>query len=146
MIVIDGVDTWVKTLSADLAPVIQAGLIGVAKATEGFIAPYPTAHAHGNPWYERGYGPKYRRKNGRITGRKTSEMLGRRWQVASAGRMRVALTNSASYAESVHSSDDQARVHANTGWKTDTDARDWIESRSLAEELIGTAIRRRLQG
>jgi hypothetical protein len=73
-----------------------------------------------NTWYERGYGPKWVRKDGTVNGRKTSELLGRSW----SREVRVdddviegILGNSASYTRYVHGRE-QADFHARRGWMT----------------------------
>jgi hypothetical protein len=81
--------------------------------------------AHGR-WYERGWGSKYRRLDGVITGKKTSEVLRAQWSTKSRdkGLTRV-VGNSASYAPWVHAAEEvngkgpQASFHKRRGWKTD---------------------------
>lgn len=130
-------DQWSTTLGRDIAPAISVGLLGVAKLAENIIGPYPPAPTpSGDTWYERGYGPKRRRKDGSITGRKTSEMLGRRWTIASRSRMIVVLMNTASYAANVHDSDEQSAVMQAIGWKTDADADRQITPADIQDVMI----------
>jgi len=71
-----------------------------------------------NTWYQRGYGPKWARKDGSVGGRKTSETLGRRWTIASeASGLRQVIGNNASYGIDVQG-EKQAHFHAARGWKT----------------------------
>lgn len=139
-------DQWSTTLGRDIAPAISVGLLGVAKLAENIVAPYPPAPTpSGDTWYERGYGPKRRRKDGSITGRKTSEMLGRRWSVMSRSRMVVVLMNTASYAANVHGKEDQSKVMQAIGWKTEADADRQITPGQIADVMI-TPIVHLLQG
>ena len=72
-------------------------------------------------WYERGYGPRWRRKRGGgIGGRKTSQFLNRSWAVEPRGVNEVLLTNRATYTKWVHLNQYQTNVHQRTGWVTDT--------------------------
>jgi hypothetical protein len=71
-----------------------------------------------NTWYERGYGPKWVRKDGTVNGRKTSRFLGRHWTQevhVRGGDLEGTLGNSASYAPEVHGRE-QASFHAERGW------------------------------
>ncbi|KPL90764.1 hypothetical protein [Herpetosiphon geysericola] len=130
-------DQWSTALGRDLAPAINVGLLGVGKLAENIVAPYPPAPSpSGDTWYERGYGPKRRRKDGSVTGRKTSEMLGRRWTIASRSRMVVVLMNTASYAANVHDSEEQSAVMQAIGWKTDADADREITPGQIEDVMI----------
>ena len=86
-------------------------------------APSTAANTPGNPtgrWYERGYGPRWSRKDGSWGGRKTSETLSKRWTTAErAGGLQQVLGNNASYAPYVHDAEEQAGFHGDRGWKTD---------------------------
>ena len=103
-------------------PALMAGALHI----KGKIAKYPPhsiANSPGNPtgkWYERGYGPRWSRKDGSMGGRKTSETLGRKWTTAerNAGLTQV-LGNNASYAPYVHDAEEQAGFHGDRGWLTD---------------------------
>lgn len=85
---------------------------------------YPPATEANSPtrrrWYERGYGPRWRRANGSIGGRRTSETLGRKWATEVRERGRVgAVGNNASYARYVHSHKLQPFYHRRRGWRSD---------------------------
>lgn len=107
---------------------------------KAYIAEYPPASGANSPgqrrWYERGYGPKWTRKDGSVGGSRTSEALGRRWTVKSEP-MSVTVGNNASYAPFVQSAEKQASVHKRHGWRTDEQAiaemQPKIESMALAE-------------
>ena len=138
--VITGVNEWIGILSADLQPAFKAITMGIAAEVQNVLAPYPPAPAAGNPWYERGFGTKYRRKDGRITGRRTSEMMERKWSIISRSAMKAVLMNKASYSGWVHDSDDQTSRHAATGWQTDQTAADIIERSGIAQRIAEEAI------
>ena len=103
----------------------KRGLKAGALHVKGKIAKYPPstiANSPGRPggWYERGWGSRYKRLDGVVTGKKTSETLGRRW---TTGEKNAGLTqivgNNASYAPYVQSKEKQARFHKARGWLTD---------------------------
>ena len=104
----------------------KRGLKAGALHVKGKIDEYPpstTANSPGNPtgrWYERGWGSRYKRLDGVVTGKKTSETLGRKWTTAeqNAGLTQV-IGNNASYAPYVHDAEEQAKIHGDRGWKTD---------------------------
>lgn len=102
----------------------KRGLKAGALYIKGKIAIYPPSSEANTPnqrrWYERGYGPKWMRKDGSIGGKKTSQTLGRRWTMESqnAGLTQV-VGNNATYAPYVQSAEKQASFHAARGWKTD---------------------------
>ena len=74
-----------------------------------------------NSWYQRGYGPKWARKDGTIGGRMTSEKLGSQWNVKVGGTGRVIegiVGNRASYGPAVQDRERQAWYHARRKWPT----------------------------
>jgi hypothetical protein len=105
----------------------KRGLKAGAEHIEGTIKEYPRKTMANNPdnptgrWYERGYGPRWKRKRKQgIGGRKTSETLRAQWSTKSrAGGLQQVIGNSASYSKYVHSEEDQAGFHGDRGWKTD---------------------------
>ena len=103
----------------------KRGLKTGAEHIEGTIKEYAPKSAANVPkshgrWYERGWGSKYRRLDGVITGKKTSETLRTGWSTKSrnSGLTQVIGTN-VSYAPYVQSKEKQARFHKARGWKTD---------------------------
>ena len=100
---------------------LKAGAVHV-KGTIKEYAPKSSANvpkSHGR-WYERGWGSRYKRLDGVVTGRKTSETLGRKWAIGErAGGLQQVIGNNASYAEFVHDEEEQAKIHGDRGWKTD---------------------------
>jgi hypothetical protein len=140
-----GIDPWVSGLSTSLDPAFRAMTTGVAAELQDVLAPYPPAPTPGNPWYERGYGTKYRRRDGRITGRKTSESLGRSWSIASRSARVAVLMNKASYGAWVHDSESQTSRHERTGWQTEETAADALHRSGAIEEIAEAAIRKVLK-
>lgn len=121
---IEGLDRVLKKIKTveELKPVtdaLQAGAVHV----KGKIAQYPPASEANDPsrqrWYERGYGPKWRTRDGSIAGKKTSETLGRKWTTASRNRgLTQIVGNNVSYGPFVQDKDRQAWFHRERGWKT----------------------------
>ena len=99
---------------------------------QGGVSKYPASSSANSPkahggWYERGFGSKYRRLDGTVTGRQTSQTLGRRWtsSVTPDGRLgRVG--NNAKYAKYVQG-EEQAGFHKRRGW---TNAPEWADKHS----------------
>jgi hypothetical protein len=118
-----GYDRLERKLGAIEAKRIAKGvLMAAGKDMEGYTAPYPAARGgNGRCWYERGFGTRWRRKDGSIHGRQTSEGLGRRWEVKPINDLSVSVGNNASYAPYVHDAEAQAGVHKGR-WKTIQDA------------------------
>ena len=121
---IKGMDKLLRKLKSfeDMKKVIP-GLEAGANHIEGVVKEYAPKSEANTPgraggWYERGYGPKWLRKDGTWGGRKTSERLREQWAVTSKNRgLTWIIGNSVSYAKYVHG-DEQAGFHAARGWKT----------------------------
>ncbi len=103
----------------------KRGLKSGAEHVEGTIKEYASKSeanvpkSHGR-WYERGWGTKYRRLDGTVTGKKTSEVLRSKWSTKSRNSgLTWIVGNNASYAEFVHDAEEQAGFHGDRGWKTD---------------------------
>lgn len=101
---------------------LQAAMLAGATHMKSRVDRYPPASEANNPsnqrWYERGYGPHWRRRDGSMGGRKTSEMLNREWTVATRGPSEVVLGTNVSYSPYVMDADHQAWFHKARGWKT----------------------------
>ena len=103
----------------------KRGLKAGAKHIEGTIKEYAPKSAANAPkshgrWYERGWGTRYKRLDGIVTGKKTSETLGRKWTTAERkGGLQQIIGTNVSYAKFVHDAEEQARFHKARGWKTD---------------------------
>lgn len=137
-----GLAEFAQRLSSPLEPIVQAVAFLGATEAQDFIAPYPQQPAPADPdrWYERGYGPKWRRKDGSVNGRKESENLGRKWSIKPLDSLGVQLTNVASYAPFVHAAEDQAKVHQATGWKTDKQTTEHVVDSRVIEEAAETLV------
>jgi len=117
---IEGLDRVVRKLRSleDLSAYKNA-LKAAAVHVKGKIAKYPPASEANRPnesgrWYERGYGMRW--PGG---GKKTSEMLGRKWKTqARDGGMVQVVGNNVSYGPFVQDRDSQAAFHKRRGWST----------------------------
>lgn len=134
---IEGLEALQRKLGRDITPEVRGFTAAVAKDIEGRIAPYAPATSanwpvynigpHHKPnnygrWYQRGYGPRWSRKDGSIGGTKSSEMMNRQWSIRPIGQWGQVIGNRASYANWVHAAVDQAGFHKARGWKTDKQA------------------------
>ena len=122
-VTIEGMDKLEKKLTkVKDKKTVRAALKAAGVHIKGKVDQYPPASganaqkAHGG-WYERGFGSKYRRLDGAITGRKTSETLGRKWTVKQT-RDETVVGNNVSYGPYVQDEDEQAGFHKARGWKT----------------------------
>lgn len=119
-----GMDQVIKRIDtvADVKRV-STGLRAAALHVKGKIAKYPPKTIANSPsemrWYERNYGPRWRRKDGSIGGRKTSESLGKKWtDTTENSGLTVIVGNNVSYAPYVQDEEKQASFHKARGWKT----------------------------
>ena len=101
---------------------VRAALKAAGLHVKGKVAKYPPSSGANAPkghggWYERGFGSKYRRLDGQVTARKTSETLGRKWSVKQT-RNETRVGNNVSYGPYVQDEGDQASFHKGRGWKT----------------------------
>lgn len=92
---------------------------------KGKVNTYPASTIANSPgaypkrWYERGYGPKWARKSGGVSGRKTSETLNRKWTIGQRnGGLTQVIGNNVSYGPYVQDRKKQAKFHTARGWKT----------------------------
>lgn len=130
-------------------------LVALALRTElhSRLAPYPPSSeanraSPGKTHYVRGTGSVYTRKRGgKKTVRRTSEMAGRKWQMSLRGSIAV-LSNTASYSGYLWSEAHQPAFHAKRGWKTFEDV--WRKMSTdgtvdnILEEQLNAAARRAL--
>ena len=123
-ITIKGLDKLTKKIKniEGLKPVIAALRAG-ATHIKGKIAKYSPSSIANSPserrWYERGYGPRWRRVNGSLGGRKTSETLGRKWTIGERdGGLTQIVGNNVTYGPFVQDKKLQAAFHRERGWKT----------------------------
>ncbi len=152
-ITITGLKEAQRLLGTNFKPALQAATKAIALQVQGEIAPYPPATGGNSPsnptgrWYERGYGPRWRRKDGSVGGRKTSQMLGRQWGIRASGAWGQIVGNRATYAPYVHAEGQQARVHRAHRWVTDRQAaistvQSGAVKRIVTQAIVG-AMRRR---
>lgn len=128
-----GLDAITRKLDALGSPsVFRVPMAQAVQFVQDGVAKYPpsssanTPKAHGG-WYERGFGSKYRRLDGNVTTRQTSETLGRRWTAnVSADGKTGRVGNNASYVIYVQG-ERQAKWHKRRGW---THAPDWVDAHS----------------
>lgn len=103
---------------------VNAAMLAGAKHIQGKVNKYPKATTANNPdnptgrWYERTYGPRWKRKDGSIGGRKTSEDLHGQWTISERAGMEIVVGNKVSYGIYVQDEDYQADFHKKRGWKT----------------------------
>jgi len=145
-----GLEELQKKLGADFQAAVRGASKAIAAEVQGKIAPYPPATGANRPggpgsrWYERGYGPRWRRKDGSLAGRKTSETLGRRWAIERRGGTGAVLGNIASYAPYVHSHEERADIHKKRGWISDQEAVQAVERAGTIERIVSDAIMKAL--
>lgn len=140
---VTGAAELAKILGQNMKRALQPAMTAVAAVLQGIIAPYPPVPTYrGNRWYERGYGPKWRRKDGTVVGRKTSQFLNRSWAVEPRGDDETLLTNRATYAPWVHISTRQPEWHKRTGWVSDEQAIQRAGQSGDIVRVIDDALRR----
>lgn len=102
---------------------LQAALLAGGEQVKRKVVVYPPqtmANSPDNPtgrWYERTYGPRWRRRDGSVGGSPTSEDLKHSWNVQAIGQTVVVGTDT-TYAPYVHDKEKQAKFHKDRGWKT----------------------------
>lgn len=118
---------------------------------KGKVADYPTSTMANQPktypgrWYERGFGPKWARKDGSVGGAKSSETLGRKWTTAARnGGLTQVVGNNVSYGPYVQDRDEQNKALAGYGWKTIQDVTEEESDRIL--RFVKDEIDRALSG
>lgn len=125
LIVVTGIEeTLAKLQRLGKLDTMRAVMLAAAEHVKGVVDKYPPATIANSPqnptgkWYERGYGPKWRTKDGGVHGRKTSKMLGRQWTVAAIGNFESVVGNNVPYGPYVQDETEQASFHKAHGWKT----------------------------
>jgi hypothetical protein len=128
---VEGLDRIIAALGEIAGMTWAKGLIDAALANvQESVSVYPAASEANQPrgftsggdnrWYERGFGPRWARKDGSIGGAKTSQMLGRKWAHTvkqETGMIVGEIGNNASYAAYVHGQDTQQWYHLARGWR-----------------------------
>lgn len=121
---IEGLDRLQRRFNRNLKPAFRRASLATAEVIRDKIAKYPPAtiaNSTANPggrWYQRGYGPRWARKDGSVGGRKTSEQLGQSWTSKQKGIGAIVGTK-VSYAPFVQAASFQAGFHRGRGWMTD---------------------------
>ena len=125
-ITIPGLDDLLKEFK-DLSklPGIQAAFKAGAMHFQGHLNRFPRssiANSPDNPtgrWYERNYGPRWKRRDGSTGGRKTSQMLSKSWIIDERSPLDMRIGTNVTYAPYVQSAELQAKIHGQRGWQTD---------------------------
>ena len=143
-----------RLLSVDFGAVLGNITFAVATQVQARLAPYPPATEANRPrtfaskarngWYERGYGPRWARKDGSVGGRKTSELMNRNWHITRQG-VNAELVNNASYSAFVHrdptlGDPHQAFFHGQRGWMTDVKVVTELVSDGTVDAIVSMAI------
>ena len=145
---IQGLDKLITRLSRVASAQYMTGTMQAATDIirhEIMISPPETAanQPGARRWYERGFGPRWMRRDGSIGGTRTSETLTRKWTTrVEDGGLTGIVGNNASYAQVVQSARQQSRVMADIGWKTDEEVA--RKQQPAIVRLFKTAIERAL--
>jgi hypothetical protein len=141
---LEGLDELQRKLGADFRPVMRGATKAIAAEIQGKVAPYPPATEANSParqrWYERGYGPKRRMRDGRIKGYKTSEILRDAWTIVNYGDIGAKAGNKASYAAFVHDDAKQAPFHKRRGWMSDKSAVEIVQRAGTIGRIMKDAM------
>ena len=141
---LEGLDELQRKLGADFRPVMRGATKAIAAEIHGKMAPYPEKTEANSParqrWYERGYGPKRRTRDGRIVGKKTSEMLRISWAITTYGDIGAKIGSRASYSKFVHGAKDQAWFHKKNGWMTDKGAVEIVQRAGTIGRIMKDAV------
>ena len=140
-----------RDLTTDLAAMTKA----VAAVIQDRLAPYPPATEANSPktgwikggpnyWYERGYGPRWIRKDGSYNSAKTSEMMNRQWTIEPTASTSHILGNRATYARWLHSSEEQVTWAGPRGWVTDRKAVEQTVASGDIERIAAEALAKML--
>lgn len=144
-----GLERAIKRLAAAKPERYVRGVMQAAvEILKDDIAEYPPATEANSPgrnrWYERGYGPRWRRKDGSVGGRRTSQTLGRKWTTRVEDRgMTGKVGNNVTYGPYVQHFKAQARFHKVRGWKTDKEVaeRQGRKILQLFKDALAKAVR-----
>uniref|UniRef100_A0A6M3J4M5 Tail protein n=1 Tax=viral metagenome TaxID=1070528 RepID=A0A6M3J4M5_9ZZZZ len=137
-----------RALDVRMSPVLSGITMAVIAEIENKLTPYPPsseANRPGGPgsrWYERGYGSRWLTMRGQMRGRKTSQMLGRKWQKQRRGRIGAVLGSPVTYAPYVHHDERQARFHGQRGWVTDKKAVEYVVRSGKVDRIVRQAMTR----
>lgn len=117
---VTGAEELAKRLGASIDPGTKAASRQAAYELSSAFDTYPPQTIANDPaqprWYERLWGSRWRRKDGSIGGRHTSERLYFKWKIEQVGNG-ARISNTASYAGWVQGNK-QTKVMKRIGWKT----------------------------
>lgn len=129
-----------KLLSSVPAAVLEQAGEELQQRIQVYPPEGPWNRPRQKPWYQRHFGPRWFRKDGKIAGRNTSERLQRSWQTKQSANS-VEIFTRVSYAERVIG-DNQSEVHSRHGWRKARDiAEDYVHTRLtnlLRDAITGT--------
>lgn len=137
---IEGLEPLIKKIkTVEQLRGLASTLRAAAVYLKGKAATYPPATAANSPernrWYERGFGPRWRVKNGQVHGRKTSQTLGRKWTIGTENNgLTVTIGNNVRYGPYVQDPDKQASHMKAIGWKTTEEIIE--DSRLVVERFV----------
>jgi hypothetical protein len=151
-----------RALGADMRKAVKRASLELGNELERTMSDYPPeseankARGFGstfgiatrkaqNRWYQRGYGPRWARKDGSIGGRPTSEQLGQRWAVVSK-RWGAIVGSPVAYSPVVQHHKEQAKFHKARGWVTDKMAVEKLVSSGKVDRAVKAAVKWALKG
>ena len=145
-----------RALGADMRKAVKRASLDLANELERTMSDYPPPSEANKPrgwgsaigiasrkaqnrWYERGYGPRWVRKDGSWGGRKTSAQLEHSWNVASKGWGAI-VGSDAPYSPAVQHYKEQAWFHKARGWVTDKMAVDKLLASGKVDRAVKAAV------
>jgi hypothetical protein len=137
-----------RALDGDMRKVVRRASLELGNELKRDMSEYPPASEANQPnhrWYQRGYGPRWTRKDGSIGGRPTSEQLGQSWAVAKK-RWGTIVGSRASYSPVVQHHKEQARFHKARGWVTDKLAVNKLLKSGKVDRAVKAAVKWALKG
>lgn len=119
-------------------------------AAEKRVRAYPTRGDWNRPgpypkrWYQRLKGPRWALKAGGVGGEDTSEQLMDNWHRQRITPLSQEIFTEVSYAHLVVGDEDQTAVHAEHGWKTESEIAEWVEGDPILDVIIARELGREL--
>ena len=147
---VEGLDRLQRHLNRNLKPAFRRASLAIAEVIRDEIAKYPPATIANSPsnprgrWYQRGYGPRWARRDGSVGGRKTSEQLGQSWTTRQKD-MGAIVGTKVSYAPFVQAANQQASFHQGRGWVTDRQAVQDVIKQGVVKRIFTKAIMHELR-
>jgi len=138
-----------RALDGDMRKVIQkASEPLAAELMRTMMEPAPASEANkerpftskgNNRWYQRGFGPRWARKDGSVGGSKTSRQLDQSWSIARKGWGAI-VGSGVPYAPAVQHYKEQAWFHKARGWVTDKMAVDKLLASGKVDRAVKAAV------